>query len=76
MAEAYKVVITDFLKDRLVPEKRSREGVADVEALDATAEEQLLGRGRSRSGVQPGITSRAYVLRRLDFLTTGLAATF
>jgi C-terminal binding protein len=39
-----RVVVTDFVADGLEPERRVLEGVARVEALDATHEDQLVGR--------------------------------
>jgi D-3-phosphoglycerate dehydrogenase/C-terminal binding protein len=39
-----KVVITDFIQDALEPERRILAGVADVEALNAFSEEDLVGR--------------------------------
>lgn len=38
-----RVVITDFIADGLEPERRILSSVADVESLDATDEEQLVG---------------------------------
>src|SRR5215213_5541790 len=40
----YRVVVTDFVSDDLEPERRVLEGVASVEALGATREEDLAGR--------------------------------
>jgi D-3-phosphoglycerate dehydrogenase/C-terminal binding protein len=39
-----KVVITDFIQDALEPERRILAGVADVEALNAFSEDDLVGR--------------------------------
>jgi C-terminal binding protein len=39
-----RVVITDFIADAMEPERRVLAGVAEVEALDATDEDQLVGR--------------------------------
>ena len=44
MDKRYKVVITDFITDRLIPEKEVLGEIADVEALDAFSEDDLLGR--------------------------------
>ncbi len=40
----YKVVITDFINDDLQPERNALKGLADVTALDAFDEEQLVGK--------------------------------
>lgn len=40
----HRVVVTDFVGDDLGPERRVLEGVARVEALGATHEDQLVGR--------------------------------
>ena len=39
-----KVIITDFVADTLEPERRVLQGVADIEALNAFGEEELVGR--------------------------------
>ncbi len=44
MAERFKAVVADFLRDALEPERRVLGGLAKVEALGATHEEQLVGR--------------------------------
>ncbi len=44
MAQQRKVVITDFLRDALEPERRILGDVARLEWLGATDEEQLIGR--------------------------------
>lgn len=44
MTSSYRVVITDLICDDLQPEKRVLGGLAEVEALDAHAEEEVLGR--------------------------------
>lgn len=44
MAKRYKVVITDFIADRLTPEKKMLGEIADVEALNAYSEDELAGR--------------------------------
>ena len=40
----YRVVVTDFVSDDLGPERRVLDGLASVEALGATREEDLAGR--------------------------------
>src|SRR3712207_4504554 len=40
----YRVVVTDFVSDDLEPERRVLGGLASVEALGATREEDLAGR--------------------------------
>ena len=40
----HRVVITDFIHDDLVPERQGLRGVAEVEALDAYSEDDLVGR--------------------------------
>jgi D-3-phosphoglycerate dehydrogenase/C-terminal binding protein len=44
MSKPYKAVITDLITDRLEPEKRILGDLADVEALDAHSEDELVGR--------------------------------
>lgn len=44
MNKLMRVVITDFVADDLMPERRILEGLADVEALDARSEDELNGR--------------------------------
>jgi len=44
MSKPAKVIITDFIQDALEPERRIFAGVADVEALNAFCEEDLVGR--------------------------------
>lgn len=43
MSEKYQVVITDFINDELEPERRVLGELADVTALNALEEDQLLG---------------------------------
>ncbi|OHB68460.1 MAG: dehydrogenase, partial [Planctomycetes bacterium RBG_13_63_9] len=44
MSEQSRVVITDFLQDDLEPERRILDGTAEVVALDANSEDELVGR--------------------------------
>jgi C-terminal binding protein len=44
MSERYRVVITDFITDDLEPERQVLDDLADVEALDAHGEDELIGR--------------------------------
>lgn len=44
MSERYRVVITDFITDDLEPERQVLGDLADVEALDAYSEDELVGR--------------------------------
>jgi len=44
MNDRYQVVVTDFISDELEPERGILGDVADVEALDAFAEDELAGR--------------------------------
>ena len=44
MSNRAKVIITDFIQDALEPERRIFGSVADVEALNAFSEEELVGR--------------------------------
>ena len=44
MSKRGKVVVTDFIQDSLEPERRILGGVADVEALNAFSEGDLVGR--------------------------------
>lgn len=44
MGKRCRVVITDFIKDQLAPEKSILGELADVEALDAYSEDDLVGR--------------------------------
>ncbi len=44
MSDKFDVVITDFIKDDLEPERRILDDIATVEALDARTEDDLVGR--------------------------------
>ena len=44
MSNQFHVVITDFIKDDLEPEREVLDGLADVAALDARTEDDLVGR--------------------------------
>ena len=44
MSEQFQVVITDFLHDGLEPERQVLGGIAEVTALDAQSEDELVGR--------------------------------
>ncbi|MEZ6142980.1 MAG: C-terminal binding protein [Zavarzinella sp.] len=51
MATPFRVVITDFIKDDLAPEKEILGDLATVEAFDATSEDQLAGKIESANGI-------------------------
>jgi C-terminal binding protein len=44
MSQLAKVIITDFVSDALEPERRILAGLAEVEALNAVREDELIGR--------------------------------
>ncbi len=44
MAERYRVVVTDYLDDDLLPEREALQDLAEVEALRARSEDELRGR--------------------------------
>ena len=44
MSRQFQVVITDFIRDELEPERRILAGIADVTALEAHSEDELRGR--------------------------------
>ncbi|MCZ2342828.1 MAG: C-terminal binding protein [Bacteroidales bacterium] len=43
MSSRFRVVIADFITDDLAPERRILEDIADVTALDASTEQELIG---------------------------------
>jgi C-terminal binding protein len=68
MGQQLKVVITDFIRDSLEPERRILGEVARVEALGATDEEQLVGRIEDADAIMMyhEFTLSRRIIERLD----------